>query len=506
MKKIIITISLLLIVLLGFGNNVNAIRESSGIENYLGKGVDVVKARYGNRYDLKPDAIFNSTWLNSQAYVTVQDAGNYQDFYYYGDSNIEYVYDQVKTKFNNVSSISGTDGVFSADVSIGFTQVSSNAFERYSSSYYHMFFSTYNTYTKYMSKSPYTYKSDYVNGLSSSFLTDLANLNNNTLDFETFFQRYGTHFIYNARYGASLMAYYSVSSNSVAFNSYLSSQLSTEVNAAYAGVVSGSNNSTIDVESIAALANQEYVESFSLKVMNGPSFSAYSFDGFKNGYNNWYNGISSSNSALIGYGDGGLVPLWKILPSSYGSEYTTGTLAYAMKQAFFNYAGSNFINFKDGYEPVSEIETEWSLVRSSERSVTGNAWTKNAGDTVNLTDKFADDLLDYNFDDLQDFGFTEVTIMVKWSMKEVNDGYQLIGLFDYEGASSPYYSEEFEHGGVGKYTTYVTYTISYVIPIEDLIETRPGDDVSICIDWMNRGWFADTFVTKNVYVSIIVTK
>ena len=79
----------------------------------------------------------------------------------------------------------------------------------------------------------YSYKNTYADCYSDAFLNDLNKVKGNTMSYEAFFGRYGTHIVGSAVYGGKLNAYYTVLSKDKLINQ--------DVKTALDGVISFQN-------------------------------------------------------------------------------------------------------------------------------------------------------------------------------------------------------------------------------------------------------------------------
>lgn len=75
-------------------------------------------------------------------------------------------------------------------------------------------------------------------------------------------------------------------------------------------------------------------------------------------------------------------------------------------------------------------------------------------------------VLSKNISDLIDEGYTKLKITVNFNLKEVDDCYQYISLYDSTGVDI--YSERVEHGGTKKYTSWKTHSFTCEISLDKL--------------------------------------
>lgn len=477
--------------------------------NILGRGVDVVKASYGNQYDNKTELIFNKSWLNNQEIVTILDGGSLSHTYSNSGTDITNMYNRMSSSYSNISSLKGIKGPFSAGMSIGYKGSSEHQLELFTHNYYYHFNYNKILYTKHFEKSPIAHKSEYQNGLSSSFQGSLYQLVNNIAygrnpqaEYENLFNRFGTHFITNAVYGAKADVYYNVSSNEVSFTGSTLSQLNAEVNGAMSTITEGgdiSNDTSIELENVVGFSGKEYRSEFNSVITNGPSnISILDFNSFRNGFTLWASNITHSNSGLIGYGNNGLYPIWDMLPNTYSY------LSDDMEAAFKVYAEKNFVSFTKAFTPITKMTSKWSVVQGQEVRVFSGKYSDNPGNLVNINNRF-----NYDLQGLKEHGFTHVQVFIKFQMKEIQDGYQHIAVFKQANPSPNFMLDSMviEHGGPGRDENWRNYSLDPVFKIEELMSSYPFDDSTFGIFWKSSGilnW--NDFKVRNIRVAISVSK
>lgn len=228
----------------------------------------------------------------------------------------------------------GQTGTLLTKLKLGLKAGFTGNFSAYCYKYYNMLVHNVERYR--LSIDNYALKSTYADSFSSSFLSDLDRLANDTLSYETFFNRYGTHIVGSAIYGGKLIASYSVLSSTA--------MIDAEVKTALDGVVSFANIQNATVDSVCSAMNQSLSVAVSASTVK-TAFSVATEGGnvvsglqssFQSSYTNWCNSFSNnSNCVVIGFSSDGLVPLWEILPDSYAS------VAEEMRSEFFDYYDEN---------------------------------------------------------------------------------------------------------------------------------------------------------------------
>lgn len=225
----------------------------------------------------------------------------------------------------------------------------------------------------------YALKSTYADSFSSSFLSDLDRLANDTLSYETFFNRYGTHIVGSAIYGGKLIASYSVLSSTA--------MIDADVKTALDGVVSFANIQNATVDSVCSAMSQSLSVAVSASTVK-TAFSVATEGGsvvsglqssFQSSYTNWCNSFSdNSNCVVIGFSSDGLVPLWEILPDSYAS------VAEEMRSEFFDYYDENEALFRSEFGQKTNPNFQSGAGTATNPFVIANATQLRAIETTSM--------------------------------------------------------------------------------------------------------------------------
>ncbi len=240
-------------------------------------------------------------------------------------------------------------------------------FDNYSYKYYYVFTQVNNRYQCYIED--YAQQSTYQDKYSSSFLSALNDLQNNLISYETFFNMFGTHLVGSAIYGGRLNAYYTLLSNKVDFNE--------EIKNTIEGSISYLDFSTATLSNVTSNLNQTYSRnysvndiqtSFSAIAQGGSVFSGTGINNFNSSYTSWCASFDDSdNCVVVDFNDGGLVPLWEILPSQYSS------LSQSMKNSFINLCENSRSEFIDKYNTANYQDFNGGSGISSDPYLISNA-------------------------------------------------------------------------------------------------------------------------------------
>lgn len=235
-----------------------------------------------------------------------------------------------------------------------------------------------------------------------------------------------------------------------------------------------------------------YEEKLELVSRGGGANGVTSINDFSNQLLKWLGTIDKSTSTLINIPEGGLIPLWDLLPTQY-----------VAKKAGFKSKCINYI--KSNVSDLSKYDFELNLsdpcisekyfLRSEERTIIYSNYLKNDWNLLDLT--FTEP---YGINAIMEEGFTKMDVQLNLEMKEKDKGYQYIYLFS--GADNKLASvEKYELGKDAKITNYVKRSFNFNdICLDDL------SDNCIYITYSSYGVFDNDWCCKNVTVIITYKK
>lgn len=296
----------------------------------LGLGINVVTAESFNDFKLSY-MVFDDEALQALPKSSV-DLNNSQSYMY---STIDERSLIAQFSFDLGNSVSA--GALLMKLKAGLEAGITGDIASYCYKYYNML--EHNVERYRLSINNYSYKNTYADCYSDAFLNDLNKVKGNTMSYEAFFGRYGTHIVGSAVYGGKLNAYYTVLSKDKLINQ--------DVKTALDGVISFQNIKNATKASAASamssalaisVAASDITTGFSVRTEGGNVFPSGLQSAFEAGYKSWCDSFSgNANCVVVDYATDGLVSLWEILPDEYAS------LAVSMKNAFVDYyeAGEN---------------------------------------------------------------------------------------------------------------------------------------------------------------------
>ncbi len=197
----------------------------------------------------------------------------------------------------------------------------------------------------------------------------------------------------------------------------------------------------------------------------------------------------------------------------YASSYTTGkSLTITEGQLYHFLANGTCYARVFGYDSTSPESCFFSnaivpylnrgdivgskLVRSSEYRINDEGFMVNSYDRIDIQS-----ITGFTYTQLKNLGYKNLKIEISINVREINDGYQHIAIFDssFENAKE-LASTKFEHGRLKKDTSTKTYNFTYNISLDDI----PSSLFYIRYD--GSGAFEDDWVNSNLNVKLTVSQ
>lgn len=406
-----------------------------------------------------------------------------------------------KKKSNDIKGAIGADityDIYTGSTNYTFQNLLSTEYKTCESQYYGMY--TFEKVIKSLAIPNYAaFSQTYERNYSNTFIYRLEELGTNpTLyDFQDFFNEFGTHVIVGAKYGGKLESYYSVISNTMDYTNSVRSEISQQIDLSIANFVNAGESTKLTfANSTSGLATKSSYNS-SVSIRGGITRYETSIKNQEGGYiNQWKNSISTTTAALIGFTEGGLLPLWRVLPSNFAY------LEEPMEEAFISYVNGYNTNINKNYDYVNENLVldkvlEKTTIRSQEIKVTDDGRFTNPYDVWNLKTTY-----DVYLTTLKEKGIKRIIVQMILNVKEINDGYQYVFLYNKNlnnSSNKLLDSVMFEHGGTEKDTTYSNEILFFSVLIDDLL------DENIYIFYGASGEKEDDLMNKEVYIRILFT-
>lgn len=414
----------------------------------VGYSIDVVKSKYLDAEDVKDGApMLDEDWLkNTLANQSVKPL-------LYSDS------------FS--SNIGGTYDVFTANLSDGFKVSANMTYRNAASKYFYCLNYLYKNYEislpKYSSN-----LTDIRNHLTPEYIEAVTNVLNGKLNYSTFFDTFGTHLIAKGIFGGKVEAYYSLISNDCYLGGDVKAELDSSIKAGIEGCVEAGSNFSYSFKNATGI-NATYVkEQFRVNATGGEAFSATGINNFSTAFQSWTKSLSDK-SGLIGSSQDGLIPVWNLLPSNL----STSSNIEKLKSYFRSYASRYYSDVNYNYYTSFELfvpEHRDDLEYFDSLNCEGTVYTREGLQSDPLVWFDLDNGKgDYTCRFIRAFGYKRAYISLYMDIKEINDGYQYIHL--YNGPKDSYRclgEKRYEHVPGKLDTEYSQAVIGFDIKLSDL--------------------------------------
>lgn len=500
MKKFFISLIIFISIIfsvLGINSlKVCAVTDPYNERTGLGYTINSVTNRYLDVTEIRDGSpIFNETWLSSYLANIQPNIVNSSEFYSLSGSTFSDITSKMYSKLGINSSIGGSYDLFTANAQFGYEVSSSMDYSSKASQYFYTINSSIIRHTYAMPN----YSSDlsvYRANLHTNYLNALDDLFNNRITPKLFFDCYGTHLIAKGIYGGKLELYYSAASNSFDVGESLSETITSALDSGIRDKLGTSQNISFSLSSVIGHSLGSTSELFNGKAFGGV-FEGISLNSLDSGYTNWTRSVVD-DPALIGTSSDGLIPLWNLLPT----RYNTTSYKDQMIQMFNNYALEYKTQISNDYDPINVsfpnvYNFDAKLVRSSTYRIDDSGrFNHNKYDSINL-----DSFTKYGYSLLKAKGYNYIDVNITMSMREINDGYQYVGLYSSTIKSDDYKIMPDIEYDYGYGDTFKSVNFSFKsVPIESF------NNHLLVIRYGASGWWADDWENKNVKVNLIYRK
>lgn len=467
----------------------------------LGYSFNFVKDNYLDPASIKTNApVLDEAWqkqLSTDDRIVVSYAN--ESSTYMGSSNkITSLQEEITKKLD----IEDSASFMNQSLNLGFSLEKNNYYTSTASHYwyYHKF-----EYIYYVCNLP-NYAADLSeinSNLHPSYLNNLNKAFSGNISFDDFFDIYGTHLIAKAKYGGTSNFYYNIVSNTLDVGEKEKYKIDAALKLQVGNAFSNNTNASFSLESALNKKTEGCTEKMRITSIGGEPFSATSFNDFTSNFYGWKSTILAYPS-IIGVTNGGLVPLYKLIPDTYSQSQKNQFMV-----AFENYvkkyktdlSGYDEVSFK--YADVNQVQYSFEL-RNTEKRMTDDGRWKNYHDTLDLNSNLYN-ASGYGLDIFRKNDFKYIDVKYTADMKEIYHGYQHIFLYSNEedlgNNSNLLWSKTIELNGNSKQTSYTTktYTISNILLSElpdNLIVFRYAASGSQDDDWMNKNIRVDITLRK----------
>lgn len=453
--------------------------------NGLGYAVNVATATNPLNINLGAP-ILDESYLQNMTFNRI-NRNNYQEerVYGYDLSSISSYYKQaLNTQINADIFLASASAEINSTLSLNYRNYQNQFFAKYEGKkiLYEEAIPNYSIFV-------YTYE-DYF---SSAFLYNLSLLQGDDVteqDYYNFFNIFGTHMVASIQIGAKVSANYAIATNEIDFTTEVKDEIIAQIGLNFDSFGSIGGSASFEIQEGSSL-NSEKLNYNTKIVVNGGDIQY--INSIQNdqliAFNDWQNSVTESNAVTIGYSQGGLLALWDILPSQYA------TLAEPMEEYFYSYL--NNVNNQTNepftymgmlsYCAYNDMGKDYYTVRSQEIKITDSGRFENHLDSVNL-----EEVSNVFINTLKRNGINYIKMTISIDVKEINDGYRHIFLYDGTSESANLLTDQcnFEYGTGAVMEAYEKFEFDFVFNINSLIENtfyiRYGASGQGEDDWLNR--------------------
>jgi hypothetical protein len=459
----------------------------------IGYGIDTIKGTYGSSVDIKiSNNIFDSTFLDNQIADGNVSVMRSCDFRSESSNSMSELETKYASNLDYSSSVSLDVPLF-ASKSLDFSHdYYSIEYSNYINSY---FYHAYNCIASYNFTLPGTTDlSTYKDNLSSYYVYGLDDLFDGTIDYNDFFDIYGTHVVSKANYGGAYEIYYSASSNGIDLN--IDADEGSEIDSKlrkYLGCYSSSGTSTsfeYDINDDYGVSTSNTKDYFRANFRGGSVSpgTCLSINYLSSAFGQW--GTSYFDSpAMIKMTN--LIPLWNLLPSKYDDSIHKQIL----EDYFLEYAEENAfdVSIYDNETPTTSTSS-YTARTDQIYNVSSSDKFLNSYDTIDLKET------EYSPELLSDHKFNRVKVSVTLNMNEITDGWETVYLYSDEIGNDAYKIASASKS-CGKLLvtnqTYADYEYIFYLPISAIT-----DEEKLIIRYGGTGAWNNTNIRVKISYSI----
>lgn len=452
--------------------------------NGLGYAVNVATATNPLNINLGAP-ILDESYLQNMTFNRI-NRNNYQEerVYGYDLSSISSYYKQaLNTQINADIFLASASAEINSTLSLNYRNYQNQFFAKYEGKkiLYEEAIPNYSIFV-------YTYE-DYF---SSAFLYNLSLLQGDDVteqDYYNFFNIFGTHMVASIQIGAKVSANYAIATNEIDFTTEVKDEIIAQIGLNFDSFGSIGGSASFEIQEGSSLNSQQLNYNTKIVVNGGDIQYINSIQNDQLiAFNDWQNSVTESNAVTIGYSQGGLLALWDILPSQYA------TLAEPMEEYFYSYLNDANVQYKEPFEyngveeyySINSIGAEYGLRPYTEYRINDSGRFDNLYDVVNFKEITGLYVENIKKDDIK-----VIKIILDIKIKEVNDGYQYVFLYDgiSSNANQLCPGVQIEHSPGEANANYKDFSMEFNIDINDIIDNkiiiRYGASGKNDDDWIN---------------------
>lgn len=322
----------------------------------------------------------------------------------------------------------------------------------------------------------------FSDSLKKTVLIDARNLSP-----EKFFQKYGTHTILAAYYGGRIDCNYYLCNTGKKWDNGTALNFVNSISVGIS-ILQASSDLDFSIKNEIGCDNTETYSRFAVNTVGGISFKAINEKDFIQNYGAWIDSFNKDieNTCIVSLPAKSLIAIWDLFPDEYNAERDK------MAAYFNSHANSVSHEFLSKFAKTNVNPTYITNLREDEmRVVDGNP----------ISDIM---VIPYNFDDLNNKGFSKVFIKISFMLKETGTCYQHISLLD--GKKNSLIDKTYEQGGhtLYPYNKYEKFEFDCEISLADLKKKHP-ESLTFWLKYRasGNGWDANEFYIKNVSAAFV---
>lgn len=400
----------------------------------IGYGIDAVSSKYIDLSEVKTQSsIFDEEWLGNQIANAEVTSTSQTELNTFKTTTIKSFIESFNTYLNFSSSVDADLSLFSMNAKTGFSAAFSGGISKYAHQYFYKLRSSVVKYTSSLPK--YSNYTLYRANLSDEYEKAIDDLFSKRINYDEFFQRFGTHVIVKGKYGGFAEANYCALSNQASIDGEFKAGFDMQLDANITNKFGTSNAIDSNIAVKLGLSNKSVSESTSVLVMGGDSYNGSSLNNFSKDYSKWVASVDK-NPTLIATSTDGLIGIWNYLPD----KYNTTQYKNLLKGYFENYANGVIEELDEDFtmdlSKLDNLETDFVKVRGETiyRIVDEPVTTFELPyDTVNLNKD-----LPFSLAMAKRAGMTKAQVTIYIERHEVDDGYQDFYLFSSSAADTKY--------------------------------------------------------------------
>lgn len=472
------------------GESVNHDEESlkKAKELRIGYAYNFIKDVYFDVTNSSTNSVLDLEQLLSTASLNEQSSSYTKSGKIY-EETIDKFHLGVSAAISSEISTKGELDIFSANISAGLKSSSSIEFDKYGKSGFLNCYS-YSEYKNYQIID-YGTSLELSAMLTKNFLELLkkegiySNLSNDQVS-DYILNNYGTHLVMGVKTGGRLDYYYTFATNNSSAAADFKKEIYANGSGGVAGLISASTNNSLSMKLATSISNDQTKNASTFEIYGGSTDGIFETNIDKT-FISWSNSINESNARSIGISKNGVIYLPTLI--SYVDKNIANMLDTKIKETADKQYKELLARFKTNDDYIDQGDTTKlddlvvynDTIRTGEYKVAGSGRKCSASFT-----------LYQNINDLISMGYDKIRINIDYQLREQDDCWIYVNLYD-ENNNSLYY-RKVEHGKGVDYN-YASYTIDEEFELKSL----PSNKLKIEFKAENK-------IFKDFYVGTVTGK